>query len=185
MQPLLGTTLPTSETGLPAGQWVNANFAVPIEANDGDMLTVCVDLPVGDAYNYLDSSLPSATAHLTNRSGNYVSNPPGGYPNTERGANHYADILFQVYESTGTEVWPVALTSGGGGGGGSGYVHEQNFVTAANTWTVVHGQGTKGLDVRTYNDIGIEIIGDITYLDSNTVEVDFYYPRSGYARVWN
>ena len=75
--------------------------------------------------------------------------------------------------------------AGPSGGGGGGYLQEQSFPAATTSWTITHGQGTKGMSVYTQNSLGVPIRGDISYPDDNTVQVDFYHPQTGLMRVYN
>lgn len=59
------------------------------------------------------------------------------------------------------------------------------FASAASVWTIVHGQGTRYLSVECFNSSGDRMLGEIEYVDDNTITVTWYYPTSGYARVFS
>lgn len=69
-----------------------------------------------------------------------------------------------------------------GSGGGSGGVGTFTFhqASAAVTWTISHGLGAEP-SVYTADLGGVEVIGDVTYPDDNTVVVTFGSPQAGVA----
>lgn len=93
-----------------------------------------------------------------------------------------ADNLI-VYQRDGTPVDAGPIP--GGGGSGTGYEQEQTFASPANDWIMNHGQNSKAFHVYTENSLGVEIKGDITYLDDDQIKVHFYHPQTGLMRVWN
>lgn len=67
---------------------------------------------------------------------------------------------------------------GGGGGGDKNYVHTQS--TPADSWTVNHNLNKK-CSVQIVDDTFQEIIGNITWIDDNTVVVNFNSAIIGYV----
>lgn len=68
--------------------------------------------------------------------------------------------------------------------GAGAYYEEFGFASPATTWTVVHNQGTFALSVETVDLNGDPLEGYVRYVDINTIEVDWYYPTAGAARVF-
>lgn len=64
------------------------------------------------------------------------------------------------------------------------YYQEFNFASAETTWTVVHNVGSFGLSVETFDTNGDPIEGLVRYVDQNTIEIDWYYPTAGVARLF-
>lgn len=62
---------------------------------------------------------------------------------------------------------------------------EFNFAIATSVWTCPHGFGKKGMPVMTFDANGDELVGDISYPDDDTVQVEWFYPTSGYCRITN
>lgn len=58
-----------------------------------------------------------------------------------------------------------------------------NFTTAATLWTLNHNLGEQYVDVRTMDNAGNKIVGDIDFVDENTATVGWYHPTSGVARI--
>lgn len=59
-----------------------------------------------------------------------------------------------------------------------------NFATATDAWVVAHNQNTYALSVETFDNNDQPIDGNVRYLDPNTVQIEYYIPMTGYARVW-
>lgn len=74
-----------------------------------------------------------------------------------------------------------ASSGGGGGGGESGITF--NFATAVDPWVMVHNFGVNQVLVQAYDPEGNAIDGDVTYVDENTVQIDWFAPVSGSCRV--
>lgn len=72
----------------------------------------------------------------------------------------------------------------GGGGGGSNYLYESNVVNPNSIWTFTHDLGTKGLSVTTWDNVGNELFGDVTFPTINSVRVQFFNPQSGILKIW-
>lgn len=64
------------------------------------------------------------------------------------------------------------------GADGGSYTHDQ--ATASATWTVVHNLGYYP-NVAVVDSAGSEVIGEISYLDVNTVEITFANAFGGKA----
>lgn len=75
--------------------------------------------------------------------------------------------------------------AGQAGPAGSDYYQEFGFATPATTWTVVHNQNTFGLGVETVDTNGESIEGSVRYVTPNTIEIDWYYPTAGTARLFS
>lgn len=67
--------------------------------------------------------------------------------------------------------------------GGTDQSLNVTFATASTTWTINHNFARKYVDVITLDGSGNEIVGDIEYVNSNTVSIHFYFAQSGTARV--
>lgn len=74
-------------------------------------------------------------------------------------------------------------TGSGGGGGGGGQSLVFSFTTASTLWTCVHNFDQLPVQVLVIDSSGDEIIGDLHFPDTNTVEISWYYPTSGTALV--
>lgn len=58
------------------------------------------------------------------------------------------------------------------------------FASPATTWTVVHNLGTRVIEVNTFELDGVtEKEGAVSYLDINTVVIDWYYAEAGLVRL--
>lgn len=57
------------------------------------------------------------------------------------------------------------------------------FPVAVDTWTMNHGQGRVGLRVVAVDDVGDELVGDVTYVDDNTVRIQWAFPIAGVCRI--
>ena len=68
--------------------------------------------------------------------------------------------------------------------GPGAYYQEFNYATPASTWTAVHNQNTFALSVEAVDLSGDPIEGYVRYVDANTIEIDWYYPTAGAARVF-
>jgi hypothetical protein len=71
----------------------------------------------------------------------------------------------------------------GTGEGGSFYA-SFDFASPSQTWTITHNQQTYGLSVELVDLNGDPMEGYVRYVDLNTVEVDWYYPMAGQARLY-
>lgn len=68
---------------------------------------------------------------------------------------------------------------------GTEYYGEFQFASPSSTWLITHNRATYGLSVETFDMNGELWEGAVRYLDPNTIEVDWYYPMSGLARVFS
>ena len=78
-----------------------------------------------------------------------------------------------------TNVGPV----GGEGGGASTYSRYFTFNVASNVWLCKHnfGQEVVHVTVRDINDD--ELVGDVEYVDTNTLTISWFYPTAGVAII--
>jgi hypothetical protein len=74
--------------------------------------------------------------------------------------------------------------AGEGEGGATGVYVVYNFASPSDVWTLNHGLDTYALNVITADQNGEEIEGNVQYIDSNTIEIGFYYPQAGEARLF-
>lgn len=74
---------------------------------------------------------------------------------------------------------------GAPGSGTGGFLMEASFASPSTQWVIEHNQGTFGVSVETFLPNGTPIEGNVLYPDANTVTIDWYYPTSGLARVFN
>lgn len=86
---------------------------------------------------------------------------------------------------TGAEGPPGAEGPAGIPGPG-GYYAEVNFASAATTWTitlpVTISSYATNVDALTFG--GDEIEGAVTRPDASTIQIDWFYPTAGTARVY-
>lgn len=68
--------------------------------------------------------------------------------------------------------------------GAGTYYEEFSFATPSTTWLITHGLNSYAVNVETVDTSGQSLEGTVTFLDLNTVEVDWYYPTAGAARVF-
>lgn len=73
--------------------------------------------------------------------------------------------------------------SGGGGGGTGATTVDFSFASAVSTWTCAHNLGRSVVDVTTVDTTGVQIYGDVTFPNNNTVQISWYAPQSGTAIV--
>lgn len=71
----------------------------------------------------------------------------------------------------------------GAPGSGSFYA-EYSFASPSISWVIQHNKNSYGINVETLDPSGTPMIGTVSYPDSNTVQVDWYYPTSGSARLF-
>lgn len=60
-----------------------------------------------------------------------------------------------------------------------------NFASPVNTWLINHDLNTFAINVELFDAGGMEWKAAIRYLDENNVQVDWYYPMSGFARIFS
>lgn len=68
--------------------------------------------------------------------------------------------------------------------GPGAYYQEFGFASPQSTWTVVHNQNTFGLNVEMVDTNGDELEGLVRHVGLNTIEIDWYYPTAGTARLF-
>ena len=59
-----------------------------------------------------------------------------------------------------------------------------NFAVPSTLWVIEHNLGTYAITVDTYNQNGEIWEGNVRMVNLNRVEVDFYYPTAGTARIF-
>ena len=69
--------------------------------------------------------------------------------------------------------------------GAGSFLGEYSFAVASNKWEINHGLGTYALVVYTFDHQGAEVEGQVVYVDEDHIEVHWYYPMTGFARVFN
>lgn len=88
------------------------------------------------------------------------------------------------------DVWVLAGPLGPEGPPGipgpGGYYAEVNFASAATTWTITLpvSISSYATNVDTLTFGGDEIEGAVTRPDASTIQIDWYYPTAGTARVY-
>lgn len=65
--------------------------------------------------------------------------------------------------------------------GGSSF--DYTFAIPATVWTITHNLNTHAYNVVTFDLDGNETEGEVAHIDANTVEIRWYYPESGLARL--
>lgn len=58
-----------------------------------------------------------------------------------------------------------------------------SFPTPSTMWVCEHEFNRLPVDVTTFDNNGDQIMGDVSYLNTNTVQISWYYPVSGTAMV--
>lgn len=71
-----------------------------------------------------------------------------------------------------------------GADGAGAYYEEFGFATPIQLWTIVHNRDSFGLHVETVDTNGDLIEGVVDFVDTNTIEIHWYYPTAGTARVF-
>lgn len=102
------------------------------------------------------------------------------------------DVRVQVIERPVTVVVTDATVGlqgppgpqgpeGPSGAAASSYTHVQSSPSAS--WTVAHGMNSYPGGITVFDSSGRVVEGDITYVDVNTVQLDFTTAFSGTARL--
>lgn len=60
---------------------------------------------------------------------------------------------------------------------------EFNFATPSTLWVCEHSFGRRAIQVVSHDSSGVEIFGDVTYVNDNVVEIRWYSPNSGSVRI--
>lgn len=126
----------------------------------------------------LDSAPPSSTVEVT---------PGPAYAvevNTTTSISELVEV--GVVGTTGAPGLPGPVGPEGPQGlpgADVGYYATFGFASPATLWVMTHGQGY-GVVVETVDQSGDPIEGNVRYVDPNTVEVDWFYPTAGEARVF-
>lgn len=69
-------------------------------------------------------------------------------------------------------------------GGTPEYEETYYFATPLTEWVIEHNQNNLYLSVLTFDQTGEQVHGAVSYVDSNTIKVDWYFAMSGHARVY-
>lgn len=64
------------------------------------------------------------------------------------------------------------------------YFETFGFASPSTLWTIVHNRNTMALNVETVDSTGDPIEGNVRFVDNNTIQIDWYYPTAGEARVF-
>jgi hypothetical protein len=118
--------------------------------------------------------VPLAIYYLGVTSGTLTTTPPSGA----------GQVVQQVGIATSTHTLgigvgpPIPASLGGLGGSDANYVHNQIIPSAS--WTVAHNLNKFPASVIV-DSAGTVVVGDVTYLDVNTVRLDFVGAFSGKA----
>lgn len=72
----------------------------------------------------------------------------------------------------------------GPAGSGTSFELTQGFATPSTLWVIDHGFGTYGVEVICVDQNGELIEGNVRYPSENRVEVDWFYPTAGTARLF-
>jgi hypothetical protein len=64
------------------------------------------------------------------------------------------------------------------------YYQEFGFASPTQIWTIVHNRNTFGLNVETVDINGDPMEGHVIHVDANVIDVHWYYPTAGTARVF-
>lgn len=69
---------------------------------------------------------------------------------------------------------------------GASELYEQSFsfATPEFVWVITHNQNTYALSVDTVDTSGDPVEGYVRFVSPDVVEVDWYYPTAGVARVF-
>lgn len=93
--------------------------------------------------------------------------------------NFYLDSTAHIlYGPKTSGTWPTALVSGT-------TTSEQtfSFASALSVWSCVHNLGEWSVDVETKDGTGAEVFGDLDFVSANQVDIHWYSPMTGTARV--
>lgn len=101
----------------------------------------------------------------------------------------YAEVTVQAAGPQGEQGPPGPPGSEGPQGtpgidGPGVYYQEFNFAAPSPVWTVVHNRNSLALNVETVDAGGEPIEGNVRFLDVNTIEIDWFYPMAGTARLF-
>jgi hypothetical protein len=181
---LIATSDFTSETAGVMG-WVRAGFPTPIPVNPNDQFIIAFDHPATGSTGYTAPPGPTMLdpTKVTYVQARYAAGTGGSlFPNNVQGdVNRFVDI---EYRPPGTNVWPIALESGGGGGGSGLRTYEQSFASASTTWVVNHNFNSVAVEVNAFDPTGlIQYEPEVELTSVNTATIRWYYPTTGIARV--
>lgn len=102
------------------------------------------------------------------------------YANPETGQRVWVQL-------TGRRVIVHAPNKGAEVGGDDGVPNDVSltfyFATATKQWLINHNLGDPAPNVVLKDNAGNTVIGDVTYIDANTLRVDWYFDTNGSAIV--
>lgn len=99
-------------------------------------------------------------------------------------------MVFRDMAADGTVRITGALPQGGAQGDqgppgppGPRFEAVYSFNVASTIWVCVHNQGPAAVIVETYNTDDEQMFGDVKVLDEDTIQISWYFPMTGTARV--
>jgi hypothetical protein len=96
--------------------------------------------------------------------------------------NFYLDATAHILYGPKTgATWPVAIAQGAAPAGPSEV--DFSFVSATTQWVMVHNLNEWTVDVECWDGSGNEVIGDVDYVSANQVNVNWYAPMTGTAKI--
>jgi len=111
----------------------------------------------------------------------------------DNGLSAYELAVLQGFIGTPEEwlaslVGPTGATGEQGpqgpAGSGTSFELTKGFASPSTLWVIDHGFGTYGVEVHCVDQNGDLIEGNVRYPSEDRVEVDFYYPTAGTARLF-
>jgi hypothetical protein len=103
----------------------------------------------------------------------------------------YTDVTINSPTGVNTPVGPTQITvtqittgltgpSGTGGVGGAGYTHNQD--SPVSLWSISHNLGFRP-SVSAFSMGGVTLLGTVTHLSANVLQISFSSPVAGTARL--
>lgn len=176
----VANTVFTSETAGVAG-WVRASFVTPISLNPSEQWVIAFDIPSTGPVGYTASPGPTMLdpTKATYIQARYVATVGGTtFPNTvQANVNRFVDIEFRP---AGSNIWPVAMESGGGTPATLGYTHVQSVPAAV--WTINHSL-TFQPNVACLDTADDVIEGDVSYDSPTLITVTYSAATGGKAHL--
>lgn len=131
----------------------------------------------------IDEPAPAPTVQSAESDADILVITAGGPP----GPTAYQ--LAVVNGFVGTEAQWLASLEGqvgpqGPAGNGTSYELVHGFASPQTLWAIDHNFGTYGLEVLCFDQNGDPLEVNVRYPTENRVEVDFYYPTAGTARLF-
>lgn len=66
----------------------------------------------------------------------------------------------------------------------SSFYADFGFATPSTLWNIAHNQNSYAVHVETLDSGGNPIEGNVRYVDLNTIQIDWYFPTAGTARLF-